>query len=299
MLVARGYSAQEIRRKVIEVLKDSEAGISGAEISRITGISRITMTKYLKIFALEGTLRQREMGNITLWLLEPNQESFSFPDDYFRVASAYMERLEKGSETEISSLICNCMSSGASAIRIILEIVLPASDVIFEMYDNGKIGAAEQKLLHNIISRSLRILECSEAPDPKRNVVVIAADTQSTLAAEAASAAYRASGWSVFELGDMSHAGVLFDLDFQRLTAKIWKSKQGILLVTVFSQTLEGLNFFTDAINPLKKKSRGRMRLVLCSGSIPDDTKEVAADIAVSSVADVLQWSQTVSDAVD
>ena len=136
-------------------------------------------------------------------------------------------------------------------------------------------------------------------PDSERNVVVMAADAQSTLTAEAASAAYRVEGWSVFELGDMSHAGVLFDLDFQRLVTKIWKSKQGILVVTVFSQTLEGLNFFADAINPIKKRSRKRMRLVLCSSNISKNAKGIAADIAVSDAGDVLQWSQTVSSTTD
>ena len=56
-------------------------------------------------------------------------------------------------------------------------------------------------------------------------------------------------------LGDMSSAiNVLFDLDFQKLIGKIWKQKPGILVVVIFSQTEEGLNFFADSINPIKRK---------------------------------------------
>ena len=51
------------------------------------GINRITMSKYLKVFAAEGLLRQKNIGNVTLWFLEPGQESFNFPDDYFKVVS--------------------------------------------------------------------------------------------------------------------------------------------------------------------------------------------------------------------
>ena len=41
-----------------------------------------------------------------------------------------------------------------------------------------------------------------------------------------------------------SAINVLFDLDFQKLVGKIWKQKPGILLVVIFSQTSEGINFF-------------------------------------------------------
>ena len=301
--MARGYSTPEIRRRLIESLGDSETGVSGAELAKMTGISRITLTKYLKILAMEGVVREREMGNLTLWSLEPGQESFAFPDDYFVVATAYLKRLVEGSEGDVSMLVRNCVLSGASKTRLILEAILPASDHIFELYDGGKIGTAEQRLLHNTISRSLRTLERIEtAQDPKRNVVVMAADAQSTPAAEAASAAYRVGGWSVFELGDMSHAaGILFDLDFQRLIDRIWRQKQGILLVVVFSHAQEGLNFFADAINPVRKKNKRRMRLILCGRGTAEaggGAAAAAADLSVSDVKDVLQWSQTVSGSV-
>ena len=38
---------------------DSETGMFGVEISEKVGINRITMTKYLKVFAAEGLLRQK------------------------------------------------------------------------------------------------------------------------------------------------------------------------------------------------------------------------------------------------
>ena len=71
--MGRGYSNEEIRKKLILTLKDSETGMSGVEISEKIGINRITMGKYLKVFAVEGLLRQKNIGNITLWFLEPGQ----------------------------------------------------------------------------------------------------------------------------------------------------------------------------------------------------------------------------------
>ena len=74
-----------------------------------------------------------------------------------------------------------------------------------------------------------------------RNVLVIAADSRSEPVSRAACSIYRSSGWTVFELGDMSAAaGVLFDLDFERLTGKVWNPKDGPLITVVFSSTAEG-----------------------------------------------------------
>jgi methanogenic corrinoid protein MtbC1 len=293
--MAKGYRVEEIREKLISVLKDSDSGISGIEISKKINVSRITMTKYLKVFAAEGLLRQKNIGNVTLWFLEPGQESFDFPDDYFKITSRYLELLVKGNEEEIYSLIRNCLNSGALINRIIIEVIYPAIDHIRELFDSGKIGSAEQNLLRNIISKSLSIF--NQVPvvlDSKKNVVVIAADPESILISEAASASYHSDGWNVSHLGDMSYAiDVLFDLDFQKLVRKIWKKKSGILLVVIFSQTSEGLSFFADSINPNKTKSDKQIKLALC-GKISKKTK-INSDLLSDNIGDVLQWSNTIS----
>ena len=293
--MAKGYRVEEIREKLISVLKDSDSGISGIEISKKINVSRITMTKYLKVFAAEGLLRQKNIGNVTLWFLEPGQESFNFPDDYFKITSRYLELLVKGNEEEIYSLIRNCLNSGALINRIIIEVIYPAIDHIRELFDSGKIGSAEQNLLRNIISKSLSIF--NQVPvvlDSKKNVVVIAADPESILISESASASYHSDGWNVSHLGDMSYAiDVLFDLDFQKLVRKIWKKKSGILLVVIFSQTSEGLTFFADSINPNKKKSNKLIKLALC-GKISKKTK-INSDLLSDSISDILQWSKTIS----
>ena len=293
--MAKGYRVEEIREKLISVLKDSDSGISGIEISKKINVSRITMTKYLKVFAAEGLLRQKNIGNVTLWFLEPGQESFDFPDDYFKITSRYLELLVKGNEEEIYSLIRNCLNSGALINRIIIEVIYPAIDHIRELFDSGKIGSAEQNLLRNIVSKSLSIF--NQVPvvlDSKKNVVVIAADPESILISESASASYHSDGWNVSHLGDMSYAiDVLFDLDFQKLVRKIWKQKSGILLVVIFSQTSEGLSFFADSINPNKTKSDKQIKLALC-GKISKKTK-INSDLLSDNIGDVLQWSNTIS----
>jgi len=292
--MGRGYSTEEMRQKLISILENSETGMSGVEVSEKIGINRITMAKYLKVFAAEGLLRQKNIGNITLWFLEPGQESYNFPDDYFKIAPQYLDNLVKGHEDQVYSLIRNCLHSGAAVNRLIFEVILPAIDSVKNLYDDGKIGTAEQNLLRTTISKSLQIFnQLKVVSDSKKNVVVIAADTQSLLFSEAASSAYHSDGWNVSHLGDMSSViNILFDIDFQKLIGKIWKQKPGILIVLVFSETDEGLNFFADSINSVKEKSGKQMRLILC-GKISNKTK-IDSDLMSEKLEDILQWSQTV-----
>ena len=292
--MGKGYSTEEIRKKLISSLDSSSDGMSGVEISERIGVNRITMAKYLKVFAAEGLLRQKNIGNPTLWFLEPGQESFNFPDDYFKVASRYLEYLVKGTEGQVYSLIRNCLYSGGTVNRLVLEVILPSIDHVKNLFDEGKIGTAEQNLLETTISKSLQIFnQIQMVSDPKKNVVVIAADIYSKLHSEAASAAYYSNGWRVSHLGDMSSAiNVLFDLDFQKLIGKIWKQKPGMMLVVVFSQTSEGLNFFADSINPIKEKYGKHMKLILCGKA--SKKAKILSDLSSEKIEDVLQWSQTV-----
>lgn len=293
--MGKGYSAEEIREKIISILDDSISGMSGVEISKKVGINRITMSKYLRVFAAEGLLRQKNIGNIILWFLEPGQESFNFPDDYFKVVPQYLDYLVKGTEDQVYSLIRNCMYSGGTVNRLVLEVILPSIDHIKKLFDDGKIGASEQNLLMNTISKSLQIFnQIQVVSDPKKNVVVIAAESQSKLYSEAASAVYHSNGWKVSHLGDMSSSiNVLFDLDLQKLIGKIWKQKSGILVIAVFSQTDEGLRFFADSINSIKEKSGKQIKLALC-GKVSKKTK-IQSDLTSEKMGDILQWSQTIS----
>ncbi|MEC4848950.1 MAG: ArsR family transcriptional regulator [Nitrosarchaeum sp.] len=294
--MGKGYESSEIRQKLIDLLGDSKGGMSGVEISKKLGVNRITMTKYLKVFAAEGFLRQNNIGNITLWFLESGQEAYSFPDDYFKVAPQFLDKLVKGQETQIYSLIKNCLNSGATIPKLVTEVIIPSIESIQKLYDDGKIGNTEQKLLQNIISKSLQIFnQISIDSNPKNNIIVISADAHSNLLSEAASASLHSDGWHVFHLGDMSSAiNVLFDLDLQKLMGKIWKQKSGIMIVLVFSNTEEGLHFFAESINSIKEKLGKRIRLALC-GKVGKKTK-IQSDLISEKFEDVLQWSKTVSE---
>jgi len=291
--MARGYDVAEVKFRLIKLLRDSKIGISGVEISERLGINRVTMTKYLNIFSAEGVIGEKNIGNVNLWFVYEGIEQFQFPDDYFRVQERYIEYITKCSESSVYNLIRSCLNSDVNVIKLMTEVILTAIPEVQKYFDDGKIGKAEEQLMKTIISKSIQLVNLDiQSPKNEKNVIIIAADSQSVLEAEAASAAYRSNDWNVFFLGDMSSSiDILFDLELTKLLSKIWKSKQGLMIVTVFSQTEEGLKFFSESFYSVKGKNDDNLHLVL-SGKIGKKIT-IKSELQSEKLDDILQWSQT------
>ncbi len=292
-IMARGYQTEEIKEKLVNLLSNSKTGLSGLEISERLEINRITTTKYLNIFAAEGLLKQKNIGNVNLWFIEDGTEKFNFPEDFFKVKTKYIEYLTARKEQQVYNLVRNSFHSTTQPMKIITEIVVPAIESIYDIFDQGKIGKSELNLLEKIISNSIQIIKLENFDiDTKKNVILISADHQSTLLSEAASASFHADGWQVYSLGDMSSSiDVLFDLDLQKLLTKVWKPGTGVMIIVVFSSTSESMKFFAESVNSIKAKSRRNLCLVVCG----DMKKNAAikADLIEEDIEAILQWSQT------
>ena len=291
--MAKGYQTQDLKQKLVEVLSNSKTGLSGVEISEKLGINRVTMTKYLNIFATEGMLRQKNIGNVNLWFIEEGTEQFEFPDDYFHVKTKYLELLTSINEQKVYNLIRNCIQSNTNTTKLMTEVILPAIESVQELFEQGKISKSEEKLLGQIISSSIQMLNLITTEiNPRKNVIIISADSKSALIAESASASFHSEGWNVSSLGDMSDAiDVIFDLDLQQFLGKVWTKKNGIMIIVIFSETDEGLKFFSQAVNSVKGKFGKNLNLVLCS-KIKKNTL-AKADLIADNLETVLQWSET------
>ena len=291
--MAKGYETHDLKQKLVEVLSNSKTGLSGVEISEKLGINRVTMTKYLNIFATEGMLRQKNIGNVNLWFIEEGTEQFEFPDDYFHAKTKYLELLTSINEPKVYHLIRNCIQSNANTTKLMTEVILPAIESVQELFEQGKISKSEEKLLSHIISSSIQILNLITTEiNPRKNVIIISADSKSALIAESASASFHSEGWNVSSLGDMSDAiDVIFDLDLQQFLGKVWTKKNGVMIIVIFSETNEGLKFFSQAVNSVKEKFGKNLNLVLCS-KIKKNTF-AKADLIADNLETVLQWSET------
>ena len=291
--MARGYDETEVKFRLIKLLHSSKSGISGVEISEKLGINRVTMSKYLNKFAAEGTITQKNIGNLNLWFVDEDIEQLNFPDDYFLVQEKFLSHVIDCSERHVNNLIKNCINSKAKMDKIITEIIIPTIPHIQKLFDDGKIGKSEEQLMTGIISNSLQMITYhSGHSDSGKNVIILSADSESILSSESAAAAFRSQNWNVFSIGDISSSiDVLFDLELRKLLSKTWKSKEGVMIVLVFSQTEEGLKFISDSFYSVKEKSENNLFIVL-SGKTGKKVK-IKGDLSASKLEDILQWSNT------
>ena len=291
--MARGYDETEVKFRLIKLLHSSKSGISGVEISEKLGINRVTMSKYLNKFAAEGTITQKNIGNLNLWFVDEDIEQLNFPDDYFLVQEKFLSHVIDCNERHVNNLIKNCINSKAKMDKIITEIIIPTMPHIQKLFDDGKIGKSEEQLMTGIISNSLQMITYhSGHSDSGKNVIILSADSESILSSESAAAAFRSQNWNVFSIGDISSSiDVLFDLELRKLLSKTWKSKEGVMIVLVFSQTEEGLKFISDSFYSVKEKSENNLFIVL-SGKTGKKVK-IKGDLSASKLEDILQWSNT------
>ena len=292
--MVRGYQSEKIKEKLIDILRDSRTGLSGIEISEKLKINRLTMAKYLQIFAAEGLVKQKNIGNVNLWFMEEGVESFEFPADFFRVKNKYLQYVLLGANKEAHNILRNSLHSGANPTKIITEVIVPAIESIQNSYDAGKIGKSEKNYLDDIILGSIYLVILVEKEtEIKKNIIVFSTDSANSLMAQAASAAFHAEGWKVLQLGDMSTAiDVMFDIDLQRFLNKIWIKKQGLMIVVVFSSTENAIKFFSQAVIASKAKFGKALHLVFCT-KLAKKTRE-GADFVSDDIEKVFQWCQTV-----
>jgi hypothetical protein len=284
-----------VQQKIIEILSESKTGMSGVEIAEKLGINRATMTKYLSVFAAEGIIRQKNIGNANLWFIESGTERLEFPADYFRVKEKFQEYMIAGLQQQAHQLVRNCQHSGAETQKIITEVIVPAIGTIEDLYVKAKIGRSEAKMFSGIVSSSIQILSLAHSDfDSKKNVTVIAADPQSELYSQAASCVFSSQKWQSWSLGDMSGAiDVMYDLDLQKFLTKVWRQKQSIMVVVVFCATDEGAKFFSESVNSVKPKFGKNLHLAICSKA-----KSVKAEFVSDSFEAILQWVESVSSSV-
>ena len=294
--MARGYDENEVKSRLIKLLHTSKSGISGVEISEKLGINRVTMSKYLNKFAAEGTITQQNIGNLNLWFVDEDTEQLNFPDDYFLVQEKFVSLVIDCTEKPAYNLIRNSINSQAKLDKIITEVVIPTIPQIQKLFDDGKIGKSEQQLMNGIISNSIQMItHHSNQSESGKNLIILSADPESLLFADASGAAFRSQNWNVFSIGDMSSSiDVLFDLELRKLISKTWKSKDGIMIILIFSETEEGLKFFSDSFYSVKEKSENNLFIAL-SGKTGKKVK-IKADLSSSKLEEILQWSNSKSE---
>lgn len=286
----RGYDRADLYGRLLDLL-DKKGGMTGSAISDELDVSRITMSKYLAEFASDGMVHSKNVGSSVMWYAGKSAVRLDFPADYARAGQMYTDAVKALSEGEADSVLGSCMNCGASAAGVLSEVVSPAINDVSEMYKSGKIGRAEESLMNSIISGSTRRLAGPGTGDGStRRAILLAADPQSALYADATASVLGHGGWRAMRLGDMSHAvGVMLDTEIKKLLVRIGNPNEGIAVMIIFSSTLDGLRAFGAAANAARRGAASGTLLALC-GPKGDD---VESDAWVQKAEDIVHWADS------
>lgn len=286
----RGYDKAGLCGRLLELLERSD-GMTGSAISVELGVSRITMSKYLGEFASEGMIRPRSVGNSTMWHASPGAVRLEFPSDYARAGRMYLDAVSALSEGEAGSVLGSCMGCGATAVDVLSEVLVPAIRAVQKMYDSGKIGSAEESLMHSIISRSAGRLEGADGGVlPPRHAILLAADRQGMLYAQVTASVLSYAGWRVMRLGNMSHAvGVLLDTEIKKLLVRARAPDGGVTAIMAFSSKVDGLRALGAAVDSARRGAASGTLLALCG---PAD-HGAKSDVSVTEAADIVHWADS------
>ncbi|HJU14191.1 MAG TPA: ArsR family transcriptional regulator [Candidatus Nitrosotalea sp.] len=292
--MTRGYDSEQIREKLIDALSQSKIGLTGIEIAEKLHVNRVTMAKYLKVFAAESLIKQKTIGSVNLWFIEKGVDQLSFPQDLFQVKNRYLDYILSASVQEAHNLIRTSLHSGANPSKLVTEAIVPAVEAVDNSYKSGKIGKSEKNYLDEVISSSLHLVRISEREvNPKKNVVILSTDYQNAMLGLCASAAYQAQEWRVSLLGDMSSAiDVMFDIDLQRFLNKVWPKREGIMVIAIFSSEEGPTKFFSQAVDASRGKFGRNLHLAVYNKT--GKKYKTGADFVSDDLEKLLQWSDTV-----
>ncbi len=283
----RGYDVVELRRRLLGLLEGGQ-GMTGSEIAREMGISRVTMSRHLESFASAGVLRRRRAGNATLWSAPDASARFEFPADYARAASGYAAAVTGLDPDRAAAIAVACVAHGAAPAAMVGEVFAPAIEAARRAYADGKAGRAEAALMRGAISSSMALVRGEADGEPTRHAVLMADSADGALRAEAAAAALRREGWRAMPIGDISESiDALLDTDLERLLVRARPPRGGIAAAFALSETAEGLRTTGRIVRSACRGAARGTLLCLCG----PDGHGVDADASVRGPADAVHWA--------
>ena len=285
----RGYDRAVVYRRLLDLLERS-GGMTGSAISAELGISRLTMSKYLDAFAAEGLIRPSAVGNSRVWSPAGNAASFEFPGDYARASGMFSEAVAGLDAARAGSIIGSCMGSGAEAVRVLSEILVPAIELARDTYESGKVGSAEMAGMRRIISGSIGRLRERGEHRRQDSMITMATDAHSALHAEAAAAVLAYGGWAVTDLGDVyPSSGPVFDTEIEKLLVRVRAPPGAITAVVVFSSVKERLQAVGTSADAARQGAVRGVHLALCG---PGEHAVRTATI-MTRTADAVHWAES------
>ncbi|GBC74348.1 hypothetical protein HRbin05_00388 [archaeon HR05] len=268
------YSIEEVKQRIIDVLRQSDSGLSGIEIAERTGINRVTITKYLNILETMGIIRRRSMGPVNLWYIQYGMDLSS--KDILELQQVYMDALFTYDEDRARTILLNAIHSNIDPILLMSDVVIPTVNTAGELYARGRMSTMDLMLINNLAMESLDLIKFNASRvEVKKDAYAVfismseKGSRREAIDMKAASIAFYIKGWRPFLLGNVaSEAGLFLDIDMVRFINRIWRDKEkGIILLYI--SAAEEFSTLNELIRSVKEKLEKSI-LVIVGGRVVD-----------------------------
>jgi Winged helix-turn-helix DNA-binding len=291
------YTLDEVKHKIMSLLQDDRAGLSGIEIAEKTGINRMTITKYLNILLTLGLVKKKKAGPVNIWYLESGIKDLEFPINYLEVQQSFITAIFENDHEKSNRLIISALNSTFDKERILSNVILPTFNTINELYDRGRLGKTERVALLTGLSEVIDLIKFSSTLETTRHnahAMFVASSEDRIFLAKAGALSLRMLGWNSNYIGSVEeHIDPFFDIDFQRYVTKVWGEKRGLMILCIFSSQEGSLRFMSLAANPLKTRLKGQLSIALLTPRELSGMHEyIGADMAFSEIQSLVDWCE-------
>jgi hypothetical protein len=291
------YTLDEVKHKIMSLLEDDRAGLSGIEIAEKTGINRMTITKYLNILLTLGLVKKKKAGPVNIWYLESGIKDLEFPINYLEVQQSFITAIFENDHEKSNRLIISALNSTFDKERILSNVILPTFNTINELYDRGRLGKTERVALLTGLSEVIDLIKFSSTLETTRHnahAMFVASSEDRIFLAKAGALSLRMLGWNSNYIGSVEeHIDPFFDIDFQRYVTKVWGEKRGLMILCIFSSQESSLRFMSLAANPLKTRLKGQLSIALLTPRELSGMHEyIGADMAFSEIQSLVDWCE-------
>jgi hypothetical protein len=291
------YTLDEVKHKIMSLLEDDRAGLSGIEIAEKTGINRMTITKYLNILLTLGLVKKKKAGPVNIWYLESGIKDLEFPINYLEVQQSFITAIFENDHEKSNRLIISALNSTFDKERILSNVILPTFNTINELYDRGRLGKTERVALLTGLSEVIDLIKFSSPLETTRHnahAMFVASSEDRIFLAKAGALSLRMLGWNSNYIGSVEeHIDPFFDIDFQRYVTKVWGEKKGLMILCIFSSPESSLRFMSLAANPLKTRLKGQLSIALLTPRELSGMHEyIGADMAFSEIQSLVDWCE-------
>ncbi len=284
----KGYILEDVKKKIVEALKNEEAGLSGIELAKRTGINRVTLIKYLKMLEVIGLVKHKSFGASNVWYLDKAIGDASNIRDILDLRKYYMDALL--TFKDVKSMLVNVIHSKMDPINLIIEVIIPSINTVYELYNRGNITASEVMIMNNIALESITLIKFNATRNSIKQASSILISTSldsNIVSSKILETILYIKGWNTYFIGSLK-PDPLFDIDLTRFLNKIWKEDE-MLLICSHADKIESIQGIKEIVEGMRSKTHGMLYMLVYGFSIEDSS---IFDYYTDDISKAIEWAE-------